>query len=62
LLQNDAIGYASLVENELEYLVDLFPEKIKQVIVFSDTIDHEIKLLRRWKQSNSKVLKSLGSV
>jgi hypothetical protein len=59
LLQNDAIGYASLVENELEYLVDLFPKKIKQIIMFSDSIDHLIKLLRRWKQSNSKVSKSL---
>lgn len=59
LLQNDAIGYASLVENELEYLVDLFPEKIKQIIMFSDSIDHLIKLLRRWKQSNSKVSKRL---
>jgi hypothetical protein len=48
-----------LIENELEYLVDLYPKKIKQVIVFSDTIDHEIKLLRRWKQSNSKVLKNV---
>jgi hypothetical protein len=59
LLQNDAIGYASLVENELEYLVDLFPQKIKQIIMFSDSIDHLIKLLRRWKQSNSKVSKRL---
>ena len=59
LLQNDAIGYASLVENELEYLVDLFPEKIKQIIMFSDSIDHLTKLLRRWKQSNSKVSKRL---
>lgn len=59
LLQNDAIGYASLVENELEYLVDLFPKKIKQIIMFSDSIDHLIKLLRRWKQSNSKVSKRL---
>ncbi len=59
LLQNDAIGYASLVENELEYLVDLYPKKIKQIIMFSDSIDHLIKLLRRWKQSNSKVSKRL---
>lgn len=61
LLQNEAIGWVGVLENELEYLVDLFPSKIKQVIVFIDTVDHELKLLRRWKQSNAKILKSLRS-
>ena len=59
LLQNDAIGYASLVENELEYLVDLFPKKIRQVRMFSNDTDYLLKLLRRWKQSNNKVLKAI---
>ena len=59
LLQNKAIGFVANIENELEYLVDLYPEKIRQVIMFADVIDHEKKLLRKWKQSNSKLLKSL---
>ncbi len=59
LLQNKAIGYVANIENELEYLVDLYPEKIRQVIMFIDSIDHEKKLLRRWKQSNSKILKMI---
>ena len=59
LLQNKAIGYVANLENELEYLVDLFPEKIRQIIMFVDLIDHEKKLLRRWKQSNSKILKTI---
>jgi len=59
LLQNKAIGYVSNVENELEYLVDLYPTKIRQAIMIVDTIDHEKKLLRRWKQSNSKLLKNI---
>lgn len=59
LLQNKAIGCVCNLENELEYLVDLYPEKIRQVIMFVDVIDHEKKLLRRWKQSNSKILKTI---
>jgi hypothetical protein len=59
LLQNKAIGYVANIENELEYLVVLYPEKIRQVIMFIDSIDHEKKLLRRWKQSNSKILKKI---
>jgi hypothetical protein len=59
LLQNKAIGHVANLENELEYLVDLFPEKIRQIIMFVDLIDHEKKLLRRWKQSNSKILKTI---
>ena len=59
LLQNKSIGCVCNIENELEYLVDLYPEKIRQVIMFVDVIDHEKKLLRRWKQSNSKILKTI---
>lgn len=55
LLQNDAIGYVSALEQELEYLVDLYPQKIRQIIMFSDQIDHELKLLRRWKKSTKKL-------
>lgn len=58
LLQNDAIGYVSALEQELEYLVDLYPQKIKQIIMFSDQIDHELKLLRRWKKSTKKLIGS----
>lgn len=58
LLQNDAIGYVSALEQELEYLVDLYPQKIKQTIMFSDQIDHELKLLRRWKKSTKKLIGS----
>lgn len=60
LLQNDAIGYVSTLEQELEYLVDLFPEKVKQIIMFSDQIDYELKLLRRWKKSTNKIMRSKG--
>ena len=58
LLQNDAIGYVSALEQELEYLVDLYPQKIRQIIMFSDQIDHELKLLRRWKKSTKKLIGS----
>jgi len=61
LLQNDAIGYVSTLEQELEYLVDLYPQKVKQIIMFSDEIDHELKLLRRWKKSTNKIIRSKGS-
>ncbi|GEM_PF-6451252 len=60
LLQNDAIGYVSTLEQELEYLVDLYPQKVKQIIMFSDEIDHELKLLRRWKKSTNKIIGSKG--
>jgi len=60
LLQNDAIGYVSTLEQELEYLVDLYPQKVKQIIMFSDEIDHELKLLRRWKKSTNKIIRSKG--
>ena len=44
LLQDYAIGTAEALQNELEYCAD---------------VDHLIKVLRRWKKSNAKILKSL---
>lgn len=52
LLQNDAIGYASLVENELEYLVDLFPKKIRKLRKFKKmgkTLEEAKELYIPWR-------------
>lgn len=59
LLQDYAIGTAEALQNELEYCADVFPETLRCLLHYADEIDHLIKVLRRWKKSNAKILKSL---
>ena len=61
LLQDYAIGTAEALQNELEYCADVFPETLRCLLHYADEIDHLIKVLRRWKKSNAKILKSLGA-
>lgn len=61
LLQNYAIGTAEALQNELEYCADVFPDTLRCLLHYADEIDHLIKVLRRWKKSNAKILKSLGA-
>lgn len=60
LLQDEAIGYSETLIEDLNYIVDLFPDNLKCLINYSDEIDHLIKVLRRWKKSNNKYLKNTG--
>lgn len=55
LLQSRAIGYAECIYQELEWMVDLFPERAGFFAVFSDKATHEVSLLRRWKKANNKI-------
>ena len=57
LLQDYAIGTAEALQNELEYCADVFPETLRCLLHYADEIDHLIKVLRRWKKSNAKILK-----
>jgi hypothetical protein len=59
LLQDYAIGTAEALQNELEYCADVFPDTLRCLLHYADEIDHLIKVLRRWKKSNAKILKSL---
>jgi hypothetical protein len=59
LLQDYAIGTAEALQNELEYCVDVFPETLRCLLHYADEIDHLVKVLRRWKKSNAKILKSI---
>lgn len=61
LLQDYAIGTAEALQNELEYCADVFPDTLRCLLHYADEIDHLIKVLRRWKKSNAKILKSLGA-
>ena len=61
LLQDYAIGTAEALQNELEYCADVFPDMLRCLLHYADEIDHLIKVLRRWKKSNAKILKSLGA-
>lgn len=61
LLQDYAIGTAETLQNELEYCADVFPDTLRCLLHYADEIDHLIKVLRRWKKSNAKILKSLGA-
>ena len=59
VLQDNAIGLAESLQNELEYCVDIMPDTLSCLLHYSDKIDHLIKVLRRWKKSNSKILKRI---
>lgn len=61
LLQDYAIGTAEALQNEQEYCADVFPDTLRCLLHYADEIDHLIKVLRRWKKSNAKILKSLGA-
>lgn len=61
LLQDYAIGTTEALQNELEYCADVFPDTLRCLLHYADEIDHLIKVLRRWKKSNAKILKSLGA-
>lgn len=61
LLQDYAIGTAEALQNELEYCADVFPDTLRCLLHYADEIDHLIKVLRRWKKSNAKILRSLGA-
>ena len=60
LLQDDAICSCEHLYSLLEYLIDIYPEQLKNVLLYVDDIDHLIKLLRRWKQSNNKIMKAIA--
>ena len=55
LLQSKAIGYAEILYQEFEWLIDLYPEKIGLFSQFAEKASYEITLLRRWKKSNNKI-------
>ena len=59
LLQDDAICSCEHLYVILERLVAIYPAELKNVMQYIDDIDHLIKLLRRWKQSNNKIMKAI---
>ena len=59
IFQDYAIGYTEALQNELEYCVDIFPETLRCLLHYADDIDHLNKVLRKWKKSNSKILKQI---
>lgn len=59
ILQDYAIGYTRMLQNELEYCVDIFPKQLHCMLQYADEIDHLIKILRRWKKANNKILERI---
>ena len=55
IYQDKAIGCCEALYQELEFLVDIFPSKVKEVSVYVKDIEYEINLLRKWKKSNNKI-------
>lgn len=59
VFQDYAIGYTRMLQNELEYCVDIFPQQLHCMLQYADETDHLIKILRRWKKSNNKILEKI---
>lgn len=60
LLQDDAIACCGHLYELLEFLIDLKCIKISSLESYVNDIHYLIKLLRGWKQSNNKILKSIN--
>lgn len=59
LLQVDAISICEHLYELFEYIIDLKSIKINKILKYADDLNYLIKLLRRWKQSNNKIIKAI---
>ena len=59
VLQNKVIGIAEALQAEFHYCTDVFPQQLKCLLSYADSLDHLIKSARKWKRANNKIAKRI---
>ena len=59
--QNQAIFACVLLSKEMKEIVRRFDVNLNKFAVYQETIDHEIMLIKRWKQRDNRLAKRILS-